>query len=361
MKINNRLVKLRQRLGEKEIEAILISQPENRYYLSGFDGSYGFLLVTADCAVLATDFRYIEQAKKQAPGYEIFQITGDIKGWLPNLAGGLGLRRLGFEAEHLSYDMHRRLSNILDDSGLNLQLIPITGLIEALRAVKEPGEIRLIAEAIAISDAAMDSVLGTISAGMTELEVAWQLEQFLRNRGSQPLLFNIIVASGPNAALPHARPSQRPIQYGEPVVIDIGARVQGYSSDLSRTICLGTADDTFRKVYRAVMEAQLAAIARTAGGMTGAQADRLARRAIEQAGYGDCFGHGLGHGLGLAPHEKPSLSPNSVDSLTDGMVFTVEPGIYIAGWGGVRIEDTVVMENGKIRVLSQAQKGNTGI
>lgn len=361
MKTNNRLDKLRRRLGEEAIEAILISQPENRYYLSGFDGSAGFLLISAKDAILATDFRYVEQAKKEAPGFEIFQTTGDIKSWFPKLAGSLGLRGLGFEAEHTSYDMHRCLSNVADNSGLRLQLIPVTGLVEAIRAVKEPEEVGLITEAIAISDAAMDKVSDTIKAGMTELEVAWQIEQLLRSGGSQPLPFNIIVASGPNAALPHAKPSQRPIKYGEPVVMDIGARVGGYSSDLSRTICLGNADYTFKKVYRVVLEAQLAAIAGTAAGMTGADADRLARKIIVKAGYGDNFGHGLGHGVGLAPHEKPSLSPNSADALVDGMVFTIEPGIYLPGWGGVRIEDTVVMENGKIRVLSQAHKGDLAV
>jgi len=354
---NNRLDRLRQRLGEDEVEAILVSQPENRHYLSGFDGSSGYLLISADLAVLATDFRYVEQAKKQAPGYEIFRITGDMKSWFPSLAGGLGLRRLGFEAEHLSYAMHHRLSSIADDAGLRLRLTPVTGLVETLRAVKEPVEIGLISKAVAISDAAMDYITDTISAGMTELEVAWQIEQFMRNGGSQPLPFDIIVASGPNAALPHAKPSRRPIRCGEPVVIDIGARVQGYSSDLSRTICPGTADDKFEKIYNTVLEAQLAAIDGTLQGMTGAQADGLAREVIIKAGYGDSFGHGLGHGVGLAPHEKPALSPNSSDNLTDGMVFTIEPGIYLAGWGGVRIEDTVVMENGKIRVLSRAQKG----
>ncbi|MCJ7764163.1 MAG: M24 family metallopeptidase, partial [Dehalococcoidales bacterium] len=186
-------------------------------------------------------------------------------------------------------------------------------------------------------------------------------ERTLRNNGSQTLPFDVIVASGANAALPHARPSRRTIQPGEPIVIDIGARVQGYSSDLSRTICLGTADDTFKRVYKVVMEAQMAAITGITEGMTGAQADGFAREIIERAGYGDSFGHGLGHGLGLSPHEKPHLSPNSGGALGNGMVFTIEPGVYLTGWGGVRIEDTVIMENGKIRVLSQAQKMEVGV
>lgn len=348
MKIENRLKKLRQGLAEKEIEAILISQPENRHYLSGFDGSFGFLLISQQTNILATDFRYLEQAKRQSPDYKLFRISGDVENWLPELTDGLNLRQLGFEADHVSFAIYRRLNNIQD------KLVAVDMLVESLRAVKEPGEIELITEAAAISDAVIDAA--TIEVGMTEQEVAWELEKSLHDKGSQCLPFDIIVASGPNAALPHASPSQREIQDGEPVVIDIGARAQGYGSDLSRTICLGKAGDTFKRVYDTVLGAQLTAIAGITAGITAGQADALARAPIEQAGYGDGFGHGLGHGLGLESHEQPFLAPGSQDNLVDGMVFTIEPGIYLSGWGGVRIEDTVVIENGKIRLLSRARK-----
>jgi Xaa-Pro aminopeptidase len=188
---------------------------------------------------------------------------------------------------------------------------------------------------------------------MAEEEVAWEMERFLRERGSQPLPFEVIVASGPNSALPHARPTSRPIGPGEPVLIDFGARVDGYSSDISRTICLGQADDTYKKVYNTVLAAQLKAISGIKAGMSGQQADALARETVKKAGYGENFGHGLGHGLGLAVHEAPRLGPGSETVLADGMVFSIEPGIYLPGWGGVRIEDTIVMECGRIRVLSQ--------
>ena len=332
----------------------MISQPENRYYLSGFDGSAGLLLITPARAVLATDFRYLEQAKRQAPDCEIFQITGDVTDWFPELVGGLDIKMLGFEADHVSFARHQRLASAL--AGLRVELEPVSELVESQRAVKEPEEIELITRAVAISDAAMEHITATIRPGMTENEVAWELEKFLHEKGSQSVPFAIIVASGENAALPHARPSDRAIRRGEPVVIDVGARVAGYSSDLSRTICPGNPDGVFRKVYGVVLEAQLAAIAGIGSGMTGKQADALARDVIERAGYGAAFGHSLGHGLGLAPHEKPNLGPNSSDILADGMVFTIEPGAYLASWGGVRIEDTVVMENGRIRVLSQAPK-----
>jgi Xaa-Pro aminopeptidase len=209
---------------------------------------------------------------------------------------------------------------------------------------------------VEITDDAFEYVSGIIDVGMSEEAVAWEIEKFLRENGSQAVPFDIIVASGPNSALPHAKPSPRPICAGEPVVIDIGARVGGYSSDLSRTICLGSPDDTFNKVYDIVLGAQLAALAIIKQGMTGDEADRLARTVIEEAGYGEAFGHGLGHGIGLASHEQPRLGPKSSERLTDGMVFTIEPGIYLAGWGGVRVEDVILMEEGKVRVMSKARK-----
>ena len=334
----------------------MVSQPENRFYLSGFSGSAGFLLITQRDEILATDFRYLEQAKRQSPDYEIFHTTGEVENWFPRLTGELAVNKLAFEAEHVSFATYRHLSDMLSNSKSQLRLVPLDVLVEDLRAVKEPEEIELITEAVAISDAAMEYITNGMHAGMTEGEIAWELEKFLHEQGSQSLPFDIIVASGANAALPHAQPSGRNIQHGEPVLIDIGAKVQGYASDLSRTICLGKPDDTFKKVYDVVLRAQLAAIAGITDGMTGKQADSLAREVIIKAGYGDNFGHGLGHGLGLATHEKPYLTQASRDKLTDGMVFTIEPGIYLTGWGGVRIEDTVVMENGKIRVLSRARK-----
>ena len=356
MKIDNRLQKLRQRLAEEEIEAIFISQPENRYYLSGFDGSAGFLLIASQDTVLATDFRYLEQAKKQAPDYEIFQISGDIVNWFPGLVAELNLTRLGFEAKHITFAMYRQLTDILNKAQSQLKLIPTDRLVESLRAIKEPEEIEFITKAVEISDSAIEYIDGIIHTGMSEKEVAWEIEKFMRENGSEPIPFDIIVASGTNSALPHAKPTLRTIHSGEPVIIDIGARIGGYSSDLSRTICPGAPDDTFNKIYDTVLGAQLAVLSIISEGMTGEEADSLARVVIEQAGYSEAFGHGLGHGIGLAPHEQPRLGPNSPENIADGMIFTVEPGIYLSGWGGVRIEDVVVMESGKIRVISKARK-----
>lgn len=352
----SRLARLRQKLTEKELDGIFISQPENRFYLSGFHGSAGYLFITAPDAILATDFRYIEQAKVQAPDYQVFRVTGKIEEWFPRLTGELNTRHLGFESEQVTFAFHHQLTDILGKAGSKLQLVPVDGLVESIRTIKEPEEMALIAQAAAISDSAFTHVVGKIHIGMTEKEVAWEIEKFMREHDSQSVPFELIVAAGPNSALPHARPSLQQIKAGEPVVIDIGARVDGYASDLTRNICLGKPDDTFKKVYDTVLCAQLAALALIKEGMTGEMADSLARTVIEEAGYGEAFGHALGHGVGLAPHEPPRLGPNSTEVLTSGMVFTVEPGIYLPGWGGVRIEDLVVIENGQLKVLSKASK-----
>jgi Xaa-Pro aminopeptidase len=352
----NRLKKLHQELVEKEVDEIFVSQPENRRYLSGFDGLSGFLLITPQNTILATDSRYTEQAKAQAPDYDIFQITSDVTNWFPELIAELGLKTLGFEAAHVTFTMYGQLTDILKKVDSNLRLVPIDGLVESLRMIKEPEEIELLTKAIEITDDAFEYIENTIHTGMTEKYVAWEIEKFMREKDSQTLAFDIIVASGPNSALPHIKPSSRTINTSEPVLFDIGARFGGYSSDLSRTICLGTPDDTFNKIYDTVLGAQLATLATIKEGMTGGEIDNLARTIIEQVGYGKSFVHGLGHGIGLAPHEQPRFGPKSLDKLADGMVFTIEPGIYLIGWGGVRIEDVAVIENGKIRVLSKARR-----
>ncbi len=355
MKVSNRLQKLRQKLAEKEIDGIFISQPENRYYLSGFDGSAGYLLITPQDTVLATDFRYTEQAGIQSPEYRILQITGSSLNWFVELVAELKIKRLGFESGNISFAFHRKLSEVMNKVQPEIELIPIEGVVESIRQLKEPEEIALITKAAEISDKAMEYIRQTIHVGMTEKEVAWEIEKFMREKGSQSLPFEAIVASGPNAALPHHRPSERRIGHGEPVVIDIGARAGGYCSDLTRTICLGH-DSQFNQVYDTVLKAQLAAISTIHEGTSGAEADGSARAVITDAGFGQAFGHSLGHGVGLNEHEQPRLGPNSADTLISGMVFTIEPGIYLTGWGGVRIEDLVLLENGKLKLLSKAGK-----
>lgn len=354
--MNSRLNSLRESLPVNGIDGILVSQPDNRFYLSGFHGTLGYLFITEKSAVLATDFRYTEQAVAQAPDYEILRIGVDIKEWFPGLVKDGRVKRLGFEAGDITYDFYSRLGKALAEKEVEVEMVPVNGLVEKIRLTKSPAEIAKTEKAVAIADKALTEVEDEIRPGMTELQVAWELEKRLKENGSEALPFEIIVASGPKSALPHHLPSDRVIQEREPIVIDMGARYQGYASDITRTLYLGEPDSQFKKVYNTVLDAQLAALDIIKAGVTGGKADSAARRVIQKAGYGEDFGHSLGHGVGLDVHEAPRLSPGSDDVLSDGMIFTVEPGIYLSGWGGVRIEDTVVIENGRMRILTGARK-----
>ncbi len=355
-RIKNRLQKLRAQFAARYIDGMFVSQPENRYYVSGFTGSDGYLIISADAAVLATDFRYTEQAGRQAPGYEILRISSDLASWFPDVVSRLNIEKLGFESGFMTYALFQRLLDLVRDKKFAVRLVPVENMIESVRAVKERDEIEVISRAAAIADRALAHVLDSLKTGTTEKSVAWDLEKFMREHGSEVMPFDVIVASGPNAAMAHHQPSDRPIQAGEPVVIDLGARVEGYASDMTRTVCLGEPDAKYRQVYDIVLGAQLAAVAMIKPGMTGEQADLLARTVIQEAGYGEAFGHSLGHGVGLGTHEMPRVGPRSTDILADGMVFTVEPGIYLAGWGGVRIEDTVVLDDGKVKAIPRSPK-----
>jgi len=355
--VQERLQRLRTRLPDLEADALLVSQPENRRYLSGFTGSAGYLLITPREAVLATDFRYVEQAGQQAPLYRVVRIGADPS-WLADLARDLGLRRIAFEAHHLTVAQHRAFAEALKRAFPQdgPALVGTMGVVERLRAVKEPGERARIERACEIADRALLEVAEALRPGMTEREVAWRLERRMRELGAEAVAFEVIVASGPHSALPHHRPTDRPLREGEPIVIDLGARYEGYCSDMTRTFCLGEPDETFRTIYDTVLSAQLVALATLRPGMTAGEADALAREVIQRAGYGERFGHALGHGIGLAVHEHPRLGPGSQDPLEPGMVFTVEPGIYLPGWGGVRIEDTVLLEGEGVRPLNRVPK-----
>lgn len=354
--MSNRLERLRNKLAEKEIDGIFITQSQNRCYLSGFDGTAGYLIITARHTILATDFRYTEQAKAEAPDFDIRLISGGLDKWFPSLVGEMEIKTLGFEGGDVTVGFYHQLKDTLKKRKCPIKLTSLTGLVEAIRAVKEPEEIEFITKASEITDAAYEYVALKIKAGMTEKQVAWELEKALRERGSQSVPFEVIVASGSNAALPHAKPTDKVINEGEPVVIDMGAKYKGYASDFTRTVFIGKPDAKYKEVYNTVLDAQKKAMTGIAKGITGNKADSIARNVIKKAGYGEAFGHSLGHGVGLAEHEQPRLGPGSKDRLIDGMVFTIEPGIYLPGWGGVRIEDTVVMEGGKVKMITKARK-----
>ena len=357
MAIAQRLQRLRQQLAEKGLNAILVTQPENCRYISGFTGSSGpaaTLLISQDSAVLATDFIHFEQAKQEAPDFDAITVNSSSQRFTQLLSSNGKLGKVGFEANVLSVAEFRRLSEEADKA--RVEMVPTEEILDCLRAVKDEDEISCILRAAFIADTAIAYIAGEIHPGMTEKEVAWEIEKYIRENGSEPIPFDIIVASGPNAALPHAKPTDRPISEGEPIIFDIGARWKGYCSDLSRTLCLGTRVERFQAVHDLVLQAQVAALDGIGAGMTGSQADSIARGVIDQAGYKDAFGHGLGHGVGLAVHERPRVSLTSADVIQENMVFTIEPAIYIAGWGGVRIEDTVVVRNGRVQPLTKAVK-----
>ena len=347
-----RVQKLREALDAHSLDAILVSQPENRRYLSGFTGSAGFLLVTADRAVLATDFRYYEQVGRQAPGWELAKITGYFKDLLPNLLADLGVKRLGFESQHVTVDDLYTWSAAVE----GIEWLPLKKTVETIRAVKDETEIEALRRAVQITDDAFAHLVEVIRPGMTEVEAAWQIEVFMRTHGASKIAFDLIVAAGPNGALPHARPGDRAIQPGEPIVIDIGCTVDGYCSDMTRTICLGKPSAKYLEIWNLVRQAQEAAEADIRAGVTGAEADALARDVIRDAGYAEFFGHGLGHGVGLAVHEDPRASRLWPEAFEAGMTLTVEPGIYLPGEFGVRIEDLVVIREDGVEILTGTPK-----
>jgi len=359
--ITDRIDNFRSKFEEMNVDAVLVTDDENRRYLSGFVGTAGYLFITQDRAVLATDSRYTEQAGNQAPDYRIDRITGRLD-WLPGLISEFGVKRLGFESDNVTVQLLDRLKSAVSESengSSDLEMIPTSGIPLGLRAFKDRDELALLQRSIDIADQAFVKVAETIAAGDTEDEIAWRIELAVREQGAESLSFPTIVGSGPNAALPHHRAGDRKIQTGESIVIDMGARYQGYCSDLTRTVVVGEPDDQFKKVYDTVLAAQLTAIESVESGMTGSEADNLARAVIVEAGFGEEFGHSLGHGVGLEVHEAPWVASRVESKLEDGMTFTIEPGIYISGWGGVRIEDVVVLENGRARVLSHAPKIET--
>lgn len=354
--MSSRIEILRGLLLQNGIDAVVISQSHNRRYLSGFTGSAGYLFISADHAILATDSRYIEQAADQATDFQIRRISGGFTNWLPAVAGQTGARVIGFESEDLTVAAHTELVKAVRKTPPRSRprLRATKGIVESMRAEKDEDELRMIERAANLADSAIERAARSLRPGQSEKELAWELERFLRENGSETISFPIIVASGPNSARPHAEPSERIIGYGEPVIIDLGARIDGYCSDITRTLCVGEPGETFAQLYGLVRTARAAAIERLSAGMTGDQADAVARTVIEEGGHGDAFGHGLGHGVGLDVHEAPRLGPGSGDALRVGMVFTVEPGIYLEQWGGVRIEDMVILEEDGPRVLTQA-------
>ena len=355
--MKNRVEGLVAQLEVHELDGMLISTPENRRYLSGFSGSAGFLLITKSDAILITDSRYTEQAMNQSPDFDVRQLGGGW-GWLIDELKSQGIKRVGFESQDMTVASYNNLIGAIKrDSTLgDISMIPAPGLTEKQRIIKDNEELGMLQLAINSADKAMDLVCPNIIPGMTEREVAWKMETAMRDAGADTISFDTIVAAGPNGAMAHHQPGDYIIKQGDPIVIDMGAKVGGYCSDLSRSIAVGEPDEMFKKIYDIVLGSQLTAINTVKAGMTGEQADNLARDVIVQAGYGDRFGHSLGHGVGLEIHENPRVGPSSPDVLGLNTVFTVEPGIYVSGWGGIRIEDIVILQEDGAVPLSKAKK-----
>ncbi len=357
------LAELRRRLDARAVDTLWVVRPENRRYLCGFRAgdvqpgeTSGYLMVTRDHAMLVTDSRYTTEAEEQVVDTEVVTISRDFVECLPDLLKRLGTHKLGFDPVYLTWGLHRRASRALKAMSERVKLLPVKGLVESLREIKAPEEIEAMERASDLMVSVLDEVIPGMRPGRTEKDIAWQIMGLAREGGADCMAFDPIVASGPNGALPHAVPSDREIRPGEPVVVDVGVRLDGYCCDMTRTVFPGNAVlmKPFQAVYRTVRKAQLAALEAIRPGVETTWPDRVAREIIREAGYGDYFGHSLGHGVGLAGHEGPRLAPRRPVKLRRGHVVTVEPGIYLPGKGGVRLEEMVVVEKNGPRILTRA-------
>lgn len=346
-----KIKKVYELMDKEGLDALLIDSPENRYYLTGFTGTAGRVLLTGKGAYFITDFRYVEQAKKQTEGYEIVELSFNFEKGLNELLKKDGVKRLGFESKAISHEQFLKYNEVLE-----VELQKTTDLIEGLRVIKGPEEIEKIKKAVEITDAAFAHILGIIKPGVTEREIALELEFFQKRMGGEKNAFDFIVASGQRTSLPHGVASDKVIEKGDFVTLDFGVFYQGYCSDLTRTVVVGEPDEKQKEIYGLVLKAQLAVIERVKAGMSCKEVDEIARGIIGEAGYRENFGHGLGHGIGLEIHEAPRVSFTSETILQPGMVVTNEPGIYIPGWGGVRIEDDLLITEEGCEVLNKAPK-----
>ncbi|EMF0267702.1 aminopeptidase P family protein [Enterococcus hirae] len=346
-----RVEKLRKKMQEENLDSFLITSPYNLRYLTNFTGTTGLAVITLEKAFFITDFRYTEQAVAQAQGFEIIKNVGPIFEEVADLVQKEGLRELGFEETTVSFLEYSVLEEIID-----AQLIPISGMIEELREIKDEEEIAIIEKACSIADLAYDHILKMIQPGMTEIEVANQLDFYMRSLGASGVSFETIVASGLRSAMPHGVASKKIIEQGDLITIDFGCYYEGYVSDMTRTFAIGDPGEQLKEIYQIVLEAQLAVLEVAKPGVTGKQLDAVARDYITKHGYGEAFGHSTGHGIGLEIHEGPNVSVRAEKQFVPGNIITDEPGIYLPGIGGVRIEDDLLITSDGNRVLTHSPK-----
>lgn len=342
--------KIRKMLAEKELEGILIFNPENRQYVTGFTGSAGYVLISEKSQIFMTDFRYIEQAKEETDGFEIHEISRDKP--VTDIIKGFNFKSLGIEDDYITYEQFLNFNEKLE----NTELVPLKRALIQLRSIKSEEEVCKIEQAAKITDNAYDYILKKIQPGLREIDIALDLEHFMKTQGASKVSFDIIVASGHRSALPHGVASEKTLEKGDMVTIDFGCVYQGYCSDMTRSFILGRATEKQKEVYDTVLEAQKTALEAVKPGKTGKELDETARKIITDKGYGKYFGHGLGHGVGLEVHELPHVNHLGDKAMEAGMVITIEPGVYIPEFGGVRIEDLLAVTEEGYRVLSKTPK-----
>ncbi|MDI9419820.1 MAG: aminopeptidase P family protein [Bacillota bacterium] len=346
------LNQIRSRLAEINCDVFISMHQTHRRYLTKFTGSAGLVWISHDANILITDFRYTEQAGEQSPDWEIILQQSTLEEAMAQLIEERRVRRVAFESEYITVNQLAEWQEKFEA----VEFVPTKGLVAQLRRVKTSDEIEKIAAAAKIAVEALTALVPRIKPGMAEAELALELEYMMRRLGAEAAAFDPIVGSGPRGALPHAIPSDRKIQAGDFIVIDMGCVYQGYCSDLTRTFVVGRPEPKQLEIYNIVLEAQTAALNVLKPGLTGREVDSAARDVIRRAGYDRNFGHSLGHGVGLEIHEDPRLSQFNEEPLAPRMVVTVEPGIYLPGWGGVRIEDLVVVTESGCDILTELTK-----
>ena len=349
---NFRLEKFRENIISNGIDGALVYNDSNRNYLTGFTGNESYILVTQKDSIFITDSRYIEQAQAEVSNFEVRQYDNKFTDYIISLLNDLSIKNLGFEENHMTFNIYDDLSKGLQ----NVNFIKLNSMIERQRQIKDEKEIENIKKAAEITDCAFSHILDFIKSGMSENSIALELEFFIRSKGASKLSFTSIVASGKRSSLPHGAASDKIVETGDFLTLDFGCVYNGYCSDMTRTIVIGNATQKQKEIYSVVLDANEEALKFVKPGITGEDLDKIARKVIIDRGYGQYFGHGLGHGVGMDIHELPYVSKKGKEPLEAGMVITDEPGIYIPDFGGVRIEDLVVVTLVGAKILSHSNK-----
>ncbi len=352
MEYKSRISYLRDQISKTDIDTLFISNKDNIRYYSGFTGTFAFLLISESKAIIITDSRYTLRAEEESPDYEIYKLkSGD--NWIENSTNLAKTKIIGYEGDYVSVNLLNQLQKKAEKIN---KWKDFSEKITLGRIIKSDEETEILQKTINISDSAFNNVSKKIVTGMTEKDVGWEMEKEMRELGAESPSFDTIVASGINGSKPHHSPTDKLISDNEAITIDMGAKYKGYCSDLTRTIFIGDPDEKFKKIYTTVLKAQLISMETAKPDMTGEEIDKIARDIITSEGYGEYFGHSLGHGVGIEIHENPGVGPNSKNNIKPGMVYTIEPGIYIENWGGIRIEDMVIMTENGNNLLSHALK-----